>query len=44
MTERYGYDLEPVAISDVLSFVESRQEVHGNIPKVNLSMYGDAGK
>ncbi|GED64041.1 hypothetical protein [Lysinibacillus fusiformis] len=49
MTERskqqnYGYDLEPVDISDVLSFVESRQEVYGNKPKVNLSMYGDAGK
>ncbi|AJK88512.1 MULTISPECIES: hypothetical protein [Lysinibacillus] len=49
MTERsekqvYGYDLEPVEISDVLSFVESRQEVYGNKPKVNLSMYGDAGK
>lgn len=40
----YGYDLEPVDISDVLSFVESRQEVYGNKPKVNLGMYGDAGK
>ncbi|XKO57268.1 hypothetical protein ACI2WT_09730 [Lysinibacillus fusiformis] len=44
MTERYGYELEPVDISDVLSFVESREEVYGNKPKVNLSMYGDAGK
>ena len=49
MTERtkqeiYGYDLEPVDISDMLSFVESRHEVHGNKPKVTLSMYGDDGK
>ncbi|MCT1538804.1 MULTISPECIES: hypothetical protein [Lysinibacillus] len=40
----YGYELEPVDISDMLSFVESRQEVHGNKPKVTLSMYGDNGK
>lgn len=37
----YRYDIEPVDISDMLSFVESRQEVYGNKPKVILSMYGD---
>ncbi|MEY9978764.1 hypothetical protein [Lysinibacillus sp. RC79] len=40
----YGYGAEPVEISDVLSYVESRNEAYGNKPNVKIFMYGDAGK
>lgn len=40
----YGYGAEPVQISDVLSYVESRKEAYGKKPNIKIFMYGDAGK
>lgn len=41
LTKQQTYGGEPVEISDVLSYIESR---NGNKPNVKIFMYGDAGK